>query len=53
MKKIWLKEKKKTKLSLLQFLDTESCISKESVRCIKLQMKHIRMKDLTITKKEK
>ena len=53
MKKIWLKEKKATKLALLQFLDAESCISKESVGCIKLQMRHIRMKDLTFTKKEK
>ena len=53
MKKIWLKEKKATKLVLLQFLDAESCISKESVGCIKLQMRHIRMKDLTFTKKEK
>ena len=26
MKKIWLKEKKETKLALLQFLDVESCI---------------------------
>ena len=53
MKKIWLKEKKATKLVLLQFLDAESCISKESVGCIKLQMRHIRMKDPTFSKKEK
>ena len=53
MKKIWLKEKKATKLALLLFLDAESCISKESVGCIKLQMRHIRMKDLTFTKKDK
>ena len=46
MKKIWLKDKKATKLALLQFLDVESCISKESVGCIKPQMRHIRMKDL-------
>ena len=52
MKKIWLKEKKATKLALLQVLDAESCISKESVGCIKLQMRHIRMKDLTFTMKE-
>ena len=53
MKKIWLKEKKATNLALLQFLDAESCISKESVGCIKLQMRHIRMKDLTFTMKDK
>ena len=47
MTKIWLKEKKATKVALLQFLDVESCISKESVECIKLQVRHIRMKDLT------
>ena len=35
MKKIWLKEKKATKLALLQFLYAESCISKESIGCIK------------------
>ena len=51
--KIWLKEKKETKLALLQFLDAENYISWESVGCIKLQMRHIRMKDLTFTKKEK
>ena len=49
MKKIWLKEKKVTKLTLLQFLDAKSCISKESIGCIKLQMRYIRMKDLTFT----
>ena len=53
MKKIWLKEKKETKLTLLHFLDAESCTSKKSVRFIQLQMRHIRMKDLTFTKKEK
>ena len=53
MKKIWLKEKKATKLALLQFLDAESCISKESIGCIKPHMRHIRMKDLTFTMKDK
>ena len=53
MKKIWLKDKKATKLAMLQFLDAECCISKESVGCIKTQMRHVRMKDLTFTMKDK